>query len=169
MTDAFNDFSNGFTGGGGSSPWEQAGQFANQMWGGGGGGGGGGGFSLDQVGDALKRALREGVEWAVRSASSPGGFLNDERLRIGWPEDASSIASALQYIGQGEKCSELEGVLNKSAEQASGGAFDIFSDCVSGMSLADAKAVLAGDEREATKYMRNNTYSALVQMFTGTM
>ena len=48
---------------------------------------GGGGFSPDQIAEALKGALKEGVQHAVQAASAPGGFLDNFKIRIPFPEE----------------------------------------------------------------------------------
>ena len=78
---------------------------------------------------------------------------------------ANEVKWALEKVGQADKCDEIADICNRSAEQASGEAFDILTDGVLGMSLADAKAILMGEQDEATHYMRETCYDDLAARY----
>ena len=74
------------------------------------------GFSMDEIANALKEALKEATKWAVDTASAAGAF-NDPKLHIPWPAQASSVAEKLRGIGLGGQVDEFETTMNRAAEQ----------------------------------------------------
>ena len=66
----------------------------------------------------LKQALEVGSGNAVSTTSTVDGFLGNQLIRIGMPDQLRSAASTLRTVGLGGYVDELEGAMNRAAEQA---------------------------------------------------
>ena len=77
----------------------------------------------------LKEALDKGTQFAVDKLGQPGGFLDNEKVRIPMPESLSWIESSLRAVGQEEMADEFIATMNAAAEQAVPEAADIFGEC----------------------------------------
>ena len=77
-----------------------------------------GDLDMDDVVMALKELLREGVEYAVKTASKAGGFLNNLDIRIPWPESLRGVKRKLERAGFDERIESFVERLNTAAEAA---------------------------------------------------
>jgi len=125
------------------------------------------GEPLDEatVARGLREALAVGSGRATRRVGRLDGYLANELIRIGLPEELEQMADALRKIGFRRQVEELEVAMNRAAEQAAGEALDIFVAAVSDMTIADAFAVLRGGDTAATDYLRGRTTESLRQRF----
>jgi hypothetical protein len=115
--------------------------------------------SLSQ-GDAnggLKDALTQGAQVAVKQLGVPGGFSNNQEVRIGLPGKLGKVADKMKMFGMGAQVDELETSMNKAAEAAVPQAQAILVDAVKNMSVSDAKAVLTGGKDSATQYLNTSS------------
>lgn len=101
----------------------------------------------------LKDALTQGAQVAVKQLGKPGGFSNNEEVRIELPGKLGKAAKKMKQLGMGAQVEELEAGMNKAAETAVPQAQAILVDAVKKMTVADAKAILAGGEDSATQYL----------------
>lgn len=113
----------------------------------------------------LKEALEVGTERSVASTSNIDGFLGNELIRIGLPDEYGKAAGLLRTAGFGSHVDELEVVMNRAAEQASGQARDVFWDAIKKMTIGDAFAILNGADDAATQYFRAQTEPELRARF----
>lgn len=144
-----------------------------------GGGGGLDAFSSEELADALKLALQEGVEFACNSAMQAGGFMNNANIHIPLPEEVNEVAEKLREIGMGNLIDEFVEKLNKAAEEAAGKvrahtsphchshvtcvchpltvtlaqAVDICVNAVKNMSVDDAINILKGEADACTQFL----------------
>lgn len=114
----------------------------------------GGGLSDGQIDAGLKEALSVGAERAVGLLGKPGGFLNDSQVRIPLPGALDTAAKGLRAAGQGSYVDEFETTVNRAAEQAIPETLDIVKRTVAGMTLEDARGILAGGDDAATRFLR---------------
>ena len=130
----------------------------------------------------LKEALRVGTDSAVVRLNRPGGYLNDQAVKILLPEGAQTtfravqsitavpaVHTAMQVAGMG-LTADFKGVLetafNTAAEHAAPEAAGIFVSAITGMSIADGKQILfSSDTVAATTYLRANTEGDLTTAF----
>lgn len=105
----------------------------------------------------LKDALTQGAQVAVKQLGKPGGFSNNDEVRIELPGKLGKAAQTMKMMGMGEQVEELEASMNKAAEAAVPQAQAILVDAVKKMTVADAKAILAGDEDSATQYLNKSS------------
>ncbi len=109
----------------------------------------------------LKQALDKGTQFAVKTLGQPGGFLDNEKVRIPMPDSLSWVESSLRAVGQDALADEFIDTMNHAAEQAVPQAADIFGEAIRTMSVQDAQGILTGPDDAATEYFRANTQSEL--------
>ncbi|MGM3388499.1 DUF4197 domain-containing protein [Stutzerimonas stutzeri] len=114
-------------------------------------------FSQGDAGKALKDALSQGTKVAVQQLGQPGGFSNDPDVRIELPGNLGKASRMLKMMGMGTQIEELENGMNKAAESAVPQAQALLLDAVSKMTVADAKAILAGGDDSATQYLNKTS------------
>lgn len=122
-------------------------------------------LSQDQVVQGLKEALDKGVQAAVSQLGHDGGFLTNPAVKIPMPEKLQTVEKTLRALKQDQLADEFVTTMNHAAEQAVPEAAGVFADAVKGMSIADAKAILAGTNNAATQYFRRTTETNLYVKF----
>ncbi len=127
--------------------------------------GGTGGLDEATVAAGLKEALTLGSERAVASTSKPGGFLDNNLIRIAMPDELSTMSKTLRAIGFGSQIDAMEVGMNRAAERASEEAKPVLIDAVSQMTLTDAMGILRGGDTSATDYFRSKTSDSLRAKF----
>lgn len=105
----------------------------------------------------LKDALTQGAQIAVKQLGKPGGFSDNDEVRIELPGKLGKAAQTMKMMGMGEQVEELETSMNKAAEAAVPQAQAILVDAVKKMTVSDAKAILAGGEDSATQYLNKSS------------
>ena len=105
----------------------------------------------------LKDALTQGAQIAVQQLGKPGGFSNNDAVRIELPGKLGKAAQTLKLMGMGAQVEELEASMNKAAEAAVPQAQAILVDAVKKMTVSDAKAILAGGDDSATQYLNKSS------------
>ncbi|MCL2162432.1 MAG: DUF4197 domain-containing protein [Betaproteobacteria bacterium] len=126
--------------------------------------------SLDQLssGDAtagLKEALTQGASKAVDLLGRENGFLGNPKVRIPLPDKLNRAGKMMRSVGMGKQVDELETTLNRAAEAAVPEAKKLLVDAIKGMSVQDAKGILAGGNNSATEYFRRTTSAPLGDKF----
>lgn len=113
--------------------------------------------TLDEsvVADGLKEALKKGTDYAVAELGKEGGFLQNANVKIPLPEKLQLAEKALRQAGMGKYADDFIVSMNKAAETAVPETAKIFADTISGMTMEDAKNVLAGSDNAATQYLQN--------------
>jgi hypothetical protein len=101
----------------------------------------------------LKDALTQGAQIAVKQLGTPGGFSNNEDVRIELPGKLGKAAKTMKMMGMGAQVDQLESSMNKAAEAAVPQAQALLVDAVKKMTVTDAKGILAGKDDAATKYL----------------
>lgn len=119
-------------------------------------------LSLSDIsqGDAnagLKDALSQGAKVAVEQLGRPGGFSQDPDVRIELPGNIGKASRMLKMMGMGAQVEELENGMNKAAETAVPQAQTLLLEAVRKMTVADAKAILAGGNDSATQYLNKTS------------
>lgn len=122
-------------------------------------------LSETQIGKGLKAALSAGIDKAVQSASREGGYLDNEAIRIRFPENLSMVETGLRKIGMGSKIDAFELSVNRAAEKAAPEAKSILLDALMDISIEDARKLLEGGETAATDYFRSKSWDNLYRAF----
>jgi hypothetical protein len=73
-------------------------------------------LSNDQVIKGLKEALNVGVNIGSEKASSIGGFLKNDLIRIPFPPEAKAVRDKAMQWGLDTKVEKFERTLNEAAE-----------------------------------------------------
>lgn len=121
--------------------------------------------SDSQISSGLKQALELGVERQVKELTSPGGFFQNEEVRILLPEELRKVETALRKVGLNSLADEGLIALNTTAEDAVKEATPIFVNAIKNMSIQDAQKVLMGHENAATQFLERQTSEELYASF----
>jgi hypothetical protein len=113
----------------------------------------------------LKAALGKGIDSAVGKLGAPGGFLDNEKLRIPLPPALEKAERALRLVGMSGEADELDVAMNRAAESAVGEAKPILVGALKRMTISDAKSILTGGDGAATEYFRRSSGDALRAKF----
>lgn len=105
----------------------------------------------------LKDALSQGAQIAVKQLGKPGGFSDNDQVRIELPGKLGKAAQTMKMMGMGAQVEELENSMNRAAEAAVPQAQAILLDAVKKMTVSDAKAILAGGDDSATQYLNKSS------------
>lgn len=114
-------------------------------------------LSQSDASGGLKDALTQGAQIAVKQLGRPGGFSNNDEVRIELPGKLGKAAQTMKMMGMGEQVEELEASMNQAAEAAVPQAQAILVDAVKKMTVSDAKAILAGGDDSATQYLNQSS------------
>jgi hypothetical protein len=114
-----------------------------------------GGFSQEQMAQALKDALGNGVAVAVTNLARPGGFLSNAQVRIPMPEKLQSVEKTLRALKQDRYADEFVATMNHAAESAVPEALPIFTDALKSMTIDDAKKLVTGSNDSATVFFKS--------------
>jgi len=118
-----------------------------------------------QATQGLRAALDKGARAAVQSLGQPGGFMNNDRVRIPLPSYLNDAASLLRTLGQGARLDELIAAMNQAAEAAVPMAKELLLGAIRSMSVQDAKAILSGGDTSVTEFFVAKTRTPLSEKF----
>ena len=125
----------------------------------------GGVLNTTDMAAGLRQALDFGIEKQVTKLTQTDGFYKNELVKILLPEELKKVDKGLRDIGLGRLADEGIKALNRAAEDAVKEATPIFVDAVKGITFADAKTILLGNDDAATQYLNNKTQTALYAKF----
>lgn len=117
------------------------------------------------IASGLRQALDLGINKQVSKLTQTDGFLKNDLVKILLPEELQKVDKALRDIGLSSLADEGLKVLNRAAEDAVKEATPIFIDAVKGITFADAKNILLGNNDAATQYLTSKTQTALYDKF----
>ena len=98
--------------------------------------------TTDEIGNALKEALRIGSEEVVRRLGQEGGFYADPAVHIPLPREFEVVKTTLDKIGMSFLVEDLELKLNRAAEQATPKAKALFVQAIKEMTFEDVHEYL---------------------------
>lgn len=116
-----------------------------------------GDLSQSDATGGLKDALTQGAQIAVKQLGVPGGFSNNQDVRIELPGKLGKVASKMKMLGMGTQVEQLETSMNQAAEAAVPQAQALLVDAVKKMSVSDAKGILSGGKDSATQYLNTSS------------
>ncbi|MGB5368933.1 MAG: DUF4197 domain-containing protein [Flavobacteriaceae bacterium] len=123
------------------------------------------GIGNAEIANGLREALEMGISKQVKKLTQTDGFYKNELVKILLPEELRKVDKTLRDVGLGNLADEGLKVLNRAAEDAVGEATPIFVNAVKGIDFEDAKKILMGGDDAATRYLNQNTESALYEKF----
>lgn len=118
------------------------------------------------IASGLREALDNGIEKEVYKLTQEDGFFKNELVKILLPEELQKVDKTLRDIGLGSLADEGLKLMNRAAEEAVKEATPIFVDAVKGITFADARNILLGDDSSATSYLQTKTQEALYTKFS---
>ncbi|NAS32585.1 DUF4197 family protein [Flavobacteriaceae bacterium R38] len=118
-----------------------------------------------EIAAGLRQALNFGIEKQVSKLTQKDGFFRNELVKVVLPSELQKVDKTLRDIGLGNLADEGLKVLNRAAEDAVKEATPIFVDAVKGITFADARNILLGEDRAATQYLEGRTSTALYGKF----
>ena len=124
-----------------------------------------GGLDDAMIGSGLKEALSVGTQKAVRLVDQPGGYLNNEAIKILVPQNLRTVEKVARGLGQGAKVDEFVASMNHAAENAAPEAETIFAQAVTEMTIDDARKLLNGGDTSITEYFKSKTSARLAVAF----
>lgn len=118
-----------------------------------------------QIGSGLKEALNVGISHGVDVLSAKDGYYKSA-YKILLPPEARKVTDRLQKIPGFTNVEEiLLEKINRGAEDAATRAKPIFVSAIKGMSFADARNILLGQNNAATQYLNTKTNRQLYNEF----
>ena len=123
------------------------------------------GFSEDQLAQALKDALGNGIQSAITNLGREGGFLHNPKVRIPMPEKLQSVEKTLRALQQDKYADQFVAAMNHAAERAVPVAAPIFTDAIKSMTIADAKGLVTGGDDSATRFFQEKSEQQLQEKF----
>ncbi len=128
--------------------------------------GSGGVIGNTEIASGLRQALDFGIDKQVTKLTQTDGFFKNELVKILLPQELHKVDKALRDVGLSKLADEGLKVLNRAAEDAVKEATPIFVDAVKGITFADAKNILLGNNDAATRYLNSKTQTALYNKFS---
>lgn len=118
-----------------------------------------------EIGQGLKQALEIGIgKGSDRLSATDGYFKSSYKILL--PEEARKVTDKLQNVpGFREVEDIILEKINRGAEDAAKKAKPIFVDAIKQMTFNDAMDILMGDNKAATNYLHNATYTNLYEEF----
>lgn len=123
------------------------------------------GLTNSQAESGLREALRIGTQRTVSQLGRQDGYLRDPAVKIPLPGYLAGARDLLGKAGMAGLLDDLETRLNRAAEAAAPKAADIFGRAIAGMSVNDARGIVAGPQDAATQYFKRTTTQPLTQAF----
>lgn len=123
------------------------------------------GLSSKDAASGLRTALGQGIDKAVAKLGVPNGFTSDARFTIPLPGPLAKAEKMARALGFQKDADALKSSMNRAAELAVAEAKPAFRKALTGMTLADAKSIVAGGETSATDYFRKATTEELTAKF----
>jgi hypothetical protein len=117
----------------------------------------------------LKEALTLGAEKGCADLAKHDGFFKNAARKIAMPPEAQKIESTLRSMGLNQLADAFILSLNRAAEDACKTAAPILLQAIKEMTVTDGLAILRGNERAATDYLRSKTQVQLTEQFKPTI
>jgi Protein of unknown function (DUF4197) len=113
--------------------------------------------------DAIKRLLGISAKNGLAKLASQGGFLNNAASKIGLGDvlGGSNGSAAMLVLSQLGVLGGIEAKVNQAAESAVGKIAPWVADSISGLSIADANAIINGPGDAATNLLKTAISSRL--------
>lgn len=117
------------------------------------------------IASGLRQALEKGVNEQVSKLTEINGFNKNDLVRIMLPAELQKVDKTLRSIGLGSLADEGLKIMNRAAEEAVKEATPIFINAIKGITFADAKDILLGQDDAATNYLKRSTQEELYSKF----
>ena len=127
-------------------------------------------FTNVEAVEAMKKALNIGAENSSNELSKENAYYDNPLLKILLPPEADVILDVLDKIPRGEELvnNVIKG-LNRSAEEAAKEVVPMFSTAITDMTVQDGIGIVTGERDAATVYLKDKTYSQLMESYAKKM
>lgn len=125
----------------------------------------GAGLDNTTIASGLKDALSVGTKRAVSLVSRPGGYFQNQAIKILLPDNIQKAAELAAKMGFQTEVDAFILSMNSAAEKAAPKAASYFADAIKEMSIEDARKILSGGNMAATEYFRSKTSLKLYDEF----
>lgn len=122
-------------------------------------------LSETDIVNGLKEALKVGTNNSVSTLGIVGGFNNNAKFKIPFPQEAQRAEAKLRELGMNDLVDKFVKTMNDGAENAVSKAAPIFVNAITSMSIQDAKNILKGSDDAATLYFKSKTQTQLFDLF----
>jgi Protein of unknown function (DUF4197) len=122
-------------------------------------------LSAEDASYGLKLALEKGASAAIGLLGVEGGFMDNDKVRIGLPDALNKGARMLKTLGMGHQLDALNMPMNRAAEQAVPLAQKALMQSIQTMSVQDAKGILKGSNTAVTQFFVSKTRAPLTAKF----
>jgi hypothetical protein len=123
------------------------------------------GLSPDQASGGLKEALSSGIATSVSSTGRPGGYFENQSIKILMPPKLQRVEQGLRAMGAGPRVDEFVKSMNAAAEQAAPEAKSILLQALKDMSFTDARSIVTGGKTAGTDYFKRKTTEQIEAAF----
>ena len=113
----------------------------------------------------VKAALDQGSAAAVARLGVENGFLKNPKAKIPLPDGLKQAEKVMKLMGRQQQFDDLVVSINRAAEAAIPQARPLLVSAIKSMSVADAKAIIAGGDDSVTDFFRAKTEKALSAKF----
>jgi hypothetical protein len=114
--------------------------------------------SAQMSGGSIKDMLGKASDSALDNLSKPGAFSADAAIRIALPgAGGKGIGDLMNLANKAGLTGDINGALNRAAEQAAAQAKPIFRAAIDKVSFGDAVGMVTGGGTAATDYLRKAT------------
>lgn len=117
-----------------------------------------------ETSQAIKLALDNGLESAVKQLGKPKAFSNSQ-YRIPLPRAIQSYADDARRFGLGSYVDSFESSLNRAAEQAIPEAITVFKHTLKQMTVTDVLTIMRGSDTAATDFFKSHAQQKLKSRF----
>ncbi len=114
---------------------------------------------------ALKDALGEGTQYAIKTLSKNNGFLKNPKVKIPLPPSINKAANIISKYGGKKYVDNFDASINHAAEKAMPQAYKIFSNSIKNMNIKDAQKILEGGKHSATDFFKEKDSKILYEKF----
>jgi hypothetical protein len=126
-------------------------------------------LTQEDIAKGLKSALEVGVDYALKTLGKEDGFLLDQAVKIGLPNDVANFVkqvASIPVVGSAVKGIEQELILtmNRAAEASIEEVVPTVLDAIRTITIQDASNILfSDDDYAATHYLHSKTYNRLCE------
>jgi hypothetical protein len=118
-------------------------------------------FSNDELRQAFKESLTQGVTKAIKELGREDGYFKSIDVKIPVPEELEPAEKALNLLGQEKYVNDFVLRMNRAAETAVPSVVDIFADAILAMTFDDVQKIFKGSKDEATQFFKRTSSKKL--------
>ncbi len=115
-----------------------------------------------EVMTGMRDALRLGTDAAVARLGTPGGYKDDEAVRIRLPRKLEAVRNVLKSVGMATLMDALQSQMNEAAELTANYTGQVFHKAINEMPAATPERLLAGSQTAATDHLQNRMRNRIV-------